>query len=377
MSQPQNQRVQRNLHFLQEMGLTPLWQRKQMPAATDLAELEQAADGPAQGASAPFSEAPAQAVAGLDGDTMAGKRQARELAAQTTAQITPPPHTPNIPVPQIKPATAAPPVPQLRSEARAAQPAAADAWNAAWDAVPDHAPAPQPVMLQEPKEPQDVPGMDAGPGEESPAQKRAREIAAMEWPALEKAVASCRACPLARGRTQAVFGVGDKNAEWLLVGEGPGRTEDALGEPFVGKSGKLLDNMLGALDLRRGENVYIANIVKCRPTDARGNDRPPTEQEAAACRPFLERQMALLQPRIILALGKTAAVSLLQVDPQTPVTQLRGQCRQLQSAQGQSLPVVVTYHPAYLLRQPAEKAKAWADLCLAQSSAQNSPPKLP
>lgn len=201
-------------------------------------------------------------------------------------------------------------------------------------------------------------------------EERATAIAQMDWHQLERAVAQCTACSLCRGRTQAVFGVGDKQAKWLLVGEGPGRTEDALGEPFVGKSGKLLDNMLASLQLKRGQNVYIANIVKCRPTDASGNDRPPSEQEAALCRPFLERQIALLQPKLLLALGRTAAVSLLQVDPQTMVGSLRGRVQQINLAQDnnapRNLPVVVTYHPAYLLRKPVDKAKAWADLCLAQ-----------
>ncbi|MBI3231017.1 MAG: uracil-DNA glycosylase [Burkholderiales bacterium] len=200
--------------------------------------------------------------------------------------------------------------------------------------------------------------------------ERAAAIAQMDWVQLQAAVAQCTACALCKGRKQAVFGVGDQQAQWLLVGEGPGRTEDAQGEPFVGKSGKLLDNMLASLGLKRGQNVYIANIVKCRPSDASGNDRPPSAEEASACRPFLERQIALLQPKLMLALGKTAAVSLLQRDPQTAVASLRGRVQQVQMrnalAENIAMPVVVTYHPAYLLRKPGDKAKAWADLCLAQ-----------
>ncbi len=192
-------------------------------------------------------------------------------------------------------------------------------------------------------------------------------IAQMDWIQLERAVSQCTACALSKKRTQAVFGVGDKQAQWLLIGEGPGRTEDAVGEPFVGKSGKLLDNMLASLQLQRGQNVYIANIVKCRPSDVNGNDRPPSEQEASACRPFLERQIALLQPRLMLALGRTAAVSLLQVDSETAVGSLRGKVQQV-PAPSLNTPVVVTYHPAYLLRKPIDKAKAWADLCLAQQT---------
>jgi DNA polymerase len=157
-----------------------------------------------------------------------------------------------------------------------------------------------------------------------------------------------------------VFGVGDPVAPWLFVGEGPGYNENLQGEPFVGAAGQLLDNMLRALNIARGQRAYIANIVKCRPTDDNGRDRPPSAEEVAACLPYLQRQIALIQPRMIIALGKTAAVSLLGMSPETPVGQLRGRVHQLNG-----IPLVVTYHPAYLLRKPADKAKAWQDLCLA------------
>jgi DNA polymerase len=191
----------------------------------------------------------------------------------------------------------------------------------------------------------------------------AGEIAVMDWMRLKATVAGCEKCGLCESRTQTVFGVGDEKAKWLFVGEGPGYNEDLQGEPFVGQAGKLLDNMLLAMGLKRGENAYIANIVKCRPTDANGRDRPPSADEIAACMPYLQRQIELIQPAIIVALGKTAALSLLKLDPDTPVSRLRGTVHRYAD-----LPLVVTYHPAYLLRNLADKKKAWADLCLAMTT---------
>ncbi len=188
-------------------------------------------------------------------------------------------------------------------------------------------------------------------------------IATMDWSKLKETVAECRQCGLCNGRKKTVFGVGDEKAKWLFIGEGPGRNEDAQGEPFVGPAGKLLDNMLVAMGLKRGENAYIANIVKCRPTDEGGKDRPPSPQEVASCLPYLQRQIALIQPTVLVALGKTAALSLLGLDPATPVSKLRGTVHRYQD-----LPLVVTYHPAYLLRQLGDKSKAWADLCLAMTT---------
>jgi uracil-DNA glycosylase family 4 len=182
----------------------------------------------------------------------------------------------------------------------------------------------------------------------------------MDWSELQAAVATCTRCALCASRNKTVFGVGDATANWLFVGEGPGTNEDRQGEPFVGPAGKLLDNMMAAMHLRRGEKVFITNIVKCRPTDASGKDRAPTPAEAGACMPYLERQIALMQPRILLALGKTAAVSLLGLDPATSLGSLRGRLHH----HGRRT-VAVTYHPAYLLRMPRDKAKSWEDLCLA------------
>lgn len=192
---------------------------------------------------------------------------------------------------------------------------------------------------------------------------REQVISELDWPGLEMMVKDCTACKLRAGCTQTVFGVGDEKADWLFVGEGPGADEDAQGEPFVGQAGKLLDNMLAAIKLKRGKNVYIANIVKCRPP---GN-RTPEADEIATCLPYLQRQIELIQPRIIIALGKTAAVSLMGRDD--TLASLRGTLhsyrRIFSDGKVQDIPLIITYHPAYLLRTPMDKAKAWQDLCLA------------
>lgn len=189
-------------------------------------------------------------------------------------------------------------------------------------------------------------------------------IAVMDWDVLEASIRSCTRCGLCEGRRHAVPGVGDRGARWLFVGEGPGRNEDQQGEPFVGPAGKLLDNMMRALGLARGENTYIANIVKCRPVGADGRDRPPSADEVAACLPYLQRQIALIGPDVIVALGKTAAVSLLGLADDVALASLRGKPRVYAG-----VPLVITYHPAYLLRKPVDKAKTWRDLCVAKSLA--------
>jgi len=186
------------------------------------------------------------------------------------------------------------------------------------------------------------------------------EIALMDWPQLQAAVSACRGCDLCRTRNQTVFGSGDRQAKWLFVGEGPGRTEDQQGAPFVGPAGKLLDGMLAAIGLQRDANVYLANVVKCRPADANDADHAPTPQQIVLCKPYLERQIALLQPTLIVALGKTAALALLGCAPDTSLASLRGQLQYVNQT-----PTVVTYHPAYLLRNPIAKREAWDDLCLA------------
>ena len=215
--------------------------------------------------------------------------------------------------------------------------------------------APATAAALQASEPVTVRGLPKVP----PLDARALQIASFDWPQLQESVAGCVACPLHKGRNKTVFGVGDEAADWLFVGEGPGAEEDAKGEPFVGQAGKLLDNMLGAIKLKRGHNVYIANTVKCRPP---GN-RNPEPGEAAQCEPYLHRQIALIKPKLIVALGKVAAVNLLKRD--AAVASMRGKIHQYQG-----IPLIVTYHPAYLLRSLPEKAKAWVDLCFAVETMQ-------
>ena len=175
------------------------------------------------------------------------------------------------------------------------------------------------------------------------------------WADLRQRVAKCQQCELHQGRTQTVFGVGDHNADWLIIGEAPGAEEDRQGEPFVGRAGKLLNSMLFACGMQR-EQVFIANILKCRPP----NNRDPKPEEVVACSSYLKEQIDLLQPKIILAVGRIAAQNLMQTE--TPIGKMRGHRYQYADT---GIPVVVTYHPAYLLRSPREKRKAWQDLQLA------------
>ena len=199
--------------------------------------------------------------------------------------------------------------------------------------------------------------LDAAPAESPAVSEPAQwtSVAALDWPALAACVADCTRCELSRTRTQTVFGVGDRAARWLIIGEAPGAEEDKRGEPFVGRAGQLLNAMLAAVGLAR-EAVYIANILKCRPPQ----NRDPRPEEVLACSDYLDRQIELIQPTLILAVGRIAAQNLLKVE--TPIGRMRGQ---LHHYGEQSIPVVVTYHPAYLLRSPAEKRKAWDDLRLA------------
>ena len=225
------------------------------------------------------------------------------------------------------------------------------------------APSPSPSQAVAVRPPSAVAGMAASAAASVAATTAASasrpEIALLDWPALRAAVADCRACSLCEARRQTVFGTGHLRAHWMIVGEAPGEHEDEQGEPFVGASGQLLDNMLSALSLTRAEGpperqVYIANTLKCRPP----KNRNPVPAETAQCAPFLERQIALVQPRIILAMGRFAAQALLASDE--PLGKLRGRVHRYRG-----VPVVVTYHPAYLLRTLTDKARAWEDLCLA------------
>lgn len=195
------------------------------------------------------------------------------------------------------------------------------------------------------------------PASDMPNDARRQQILLMDWDQLKAEVAHCTACTLSQARTQTVFGIGDENADWLCVGEGPGAREDATGEPFVGPAGILLDNMLSAIGLQRGKNVYIANIVKCRPP----NNRNPEVYETTQCEPFLARQIELIKPKIILALGKIAAQNLVKCDEK--ISNMRGKLHHYSG-----IPLIVTYHPAYLLRSLPDKAKAWEDLLFAKDT---------
>jgi DNA polymerase len=184
--------------------------------------------------------------------------------------------------------------------------------------------------------------------------------AVIDWIPLKAEVSGCTRCALHQTRTQTVFGVGDENADWMLIGEAPGAEEDRLGDPFVGQAGKLLDNMLAAIGLSRRENVYIANVLKCRPP---GN-RNPSPEEVEKCSPHLLQQIALIEPKLIVAMGRFAAQTLLKSD--ASIASLRGR---VHSYAG--VPCIVTYHPAYLLRTLEDKAKAWEDLLFARKTMAN------
>jgi uracil-DNA glycosylase family 4 len=237
------------------------------------------------------------------------------------------------------------------------------------DPVPDPAPA---VAASLPESPPEPPAAlpeppPATPPRPPPAAAAAAPtpdpVASLDWDALQARVADCRACPeLVRSRARTVFGVGDRQARLMVIGEAPGVDEDRQGEPFVGRAGQLLTLMLRAMGLTR-EQVFIANICKCHP---QGN-RDPAPDEAARCAPFLQRQIALVAPRVILAVGRIAAQNLLHTDRK--IGELRGRVHGLGEAR---TPLVVTYHPAYLLRQPAQKEAAWTDLQLALHTLQQA-----
>lgn len=205
-----------------------------------------------------------------------------------------------------------------------------------------------------------MPAMPASPMPASSApagsDARAAAILRMDWPALREAVADCRACGLCDTRRNTVFGSGNPAAPWMIIGEAPGAEEDARGDPFVGQAGQLLDAMLGAIDMQRARDVFIANVLKCRPP---GN-RNPAPEEVARCLPHLLRQVELVRPQLILLMGRFAAHAMLETD--ASIASLRGRVHRVAN-----LPAIVTYHPAYLLRTPQDKAKSWQDLLLARS----------
>lgn len=312
---------------LEELGLAPRWVRKGVAIAAHAGAQDVAADveptaRAAEAAAAQRTVGPAQEDA---------VREARAARSQQAARF------------EAEPASTVEPKPESLQEAKATPAISSDepppfteddfAW---FDAV------------AEPALPADAPAPPRAPRD---------DIAALDWDALSERVAGCTRCRLCEKRTNTVFGVGDRQADWMLIGEAPGENEDRQGEPFVGQAGKLLDNMLRALSLERSQNVYIANVIKCRPP---GN-RNPEPDEVARCEPYLQRQVALVKPKIIVALGRFAAQSLLKTDGS--IASLRGRVHQYEG-----VPVIVTYHPAYLLRSLQDKSKAWADLCLARDT---------
>lgn len=197
-----------------------------------------------------------------------------------------------------------------------------------------------------------------GTAPDAPAAPQPAVTSQADWERLEREALACTRCALHATRTRVVFGVGSRVASWMVIGEAPGADEDRQGEPFVGRAGQLLNEMLRAAGLGR-EQVYIANILKCRPPD----NRDPRPEESASCEGYLQRQIALVQPGLLLAVGRIAAQNLLRVD--TPIGQLRGRVHRYGPA---GIPLVVTYHPAYLLRSPGQKRKSWDDLCLARAT---------
>lgn len=226
--------------------------------------------------------------------------------------------------------------------------------------APRTAPRVQMPSRSEPRQP--APKPTSKPAAEAPPvadPQRAARIRVLDWQALRQDVEGCEACGLCESRTQTVFAAGAPGARWVVVGEAPGSEEDLRGEPFVGQAGKLLDAMLGSISLSRGSDVSIINVLKCRPP---GN-RNPTPEEVAACAPYLTRQLELLAPDIVLVLGRFAAQSLLGTE--TSIAGLRGRPHSIDIA-GRAVPVVVSYHPAYLLRNLADKAKSWEDLVFAK-----------
>ncbi|MGX9691657.1 uracil-DNA glycosylase [Achromobacter anxifer] len=263
------------------------------------------------------------------------------------------------------PATEARPVPQSAAQAAAAPVAESSAAAApaaiapaSTEATPGRPGIPASILTRSGPPPRPVPKaeVEAPPPPPVPVAEAIRNASLDE---MREQVVACSACGLCKGRRNAVFGHGGQPTRWLVVGEAPGEQEDRQGQPFVGRSGQLLDAMLSSVDMSRERDVFITNVIKCRPP---GN-RNPKPEEIAACSPYLTRQIALLKPERILVLGRFAAQTLLGTD--ATIGSLRGRIHQLKTDEGREIPVVVSYHPAYLLRSPSEKARAWQDLRLA------------
>ncbi|KVU36511.1 DNA polymerase [Burkholderia ubonensis] len=340
---------------LEEMGLAQIWVRRGLRAA----------DAPAAAAQEAVTKAPEAAPVGQAGE--GGAARAGAVASEPAASVA---VTPAVDAPtRSLPASARANAPEQASDA-GTPPPEAHAPSAAGERIGSRQAARTddvaPPADARPVEEDDFAWFDAAPpadpapvAELRVAELRVAEtpVAELDWDALAARVADCTRCRLCEKRTNTVFGVGDREADWMLIGEAPGENEDKQGEPFVGQAGKLLDNMLQSLSLERGANVYIANVIKCRPP---GN-RNPEPDEVARCEPYLQRQVALVKPKLIVALGRFAAQTLLKTD--ASIASLRGRVHAYEG-----VPVIVTYHPAYLLRSLQDKSKAWADLCLARDT---------
>ncbi|KVU90085.1 DNA polymerase [Burkholderia ubonensis] len=335
---------------LEEMGLAQIWVRRGLHAA----------DAPAAAAQDAVTKAPEAVPVGQAGEGGAARAGAIASEPAASVAVTPAVDAPTRPLP----ASARADAPKQASDA-GTPPLEAHAPSAAGERIASRQAARTddvaPPADARPVEEDDFAWFDAAPpADPAPvAELRVAEtpVAELDWDALAARVADCTRCRLCEKRTNTVFGVGDREADWMLIGEAPGENEDKQGEPFVGQAGKLLDNMLQSLSLERGANVYIANVIKCRPP---GN-RNPEPDEVARCEPYLQRQVALVKPKLIVALGRFAAQTLLKTD--ASIASLRGRVHAYEG-----VPVIVTYHPAYLLRSLQDKSKAWADLCLARDT---------
>ncbi|WP_322023514.1 uracil-DNA glycosylase [Burkholderia sp. BCC1977] len=330
---------------LEEMGLAQIWVRRGQPV-----ERGEAGEAPAAASGA------ADDVSAVAAATVA----ATPRAAAEPPRDTQPPATRAFARDDTPPAGGAARDTSPAGDAGTAPRAAIDDDRASGKPAPAAAADDMPPLTED-----DFAWFDAAPPGDPlpPAESRpaATPVAMLDWDALAARVAGCTSCRLCEKRTNTVFGVGDREADWMLIGEAPGENEDKQGEPFVGQAGKLLDNMLQSLALKRGDNVYIANVIKCRPP---GN-RNPEPDEVARCEPYLQRQVALVKPKLIVALGRFAAQTLLKTE--ASIASLRGRVHTYEG-----VPVIVTYHPAYLLRSLQDKSKAWADLCLARDTFQRA-----
>ncbi|WP_322085848.1 uracil-DNA glycosylase [Burkholderia sp. BCC1999] len=314
---------------LEELGLAQIWVRRGQRADESAA-----------------AEAPVVAQAGAADSAAAGVDDPQARPARKPVQD-------DRPAAEVRAADAAPARRVVESDRAPAPVASADTMPPMDDAPPAGADDFAWFDAAPPGDPVPVPAAESRPA--------GTLVAALDWDALAARVSDCTLCRLCEKRTNTVFGVGDREADWMLIGEAPGENEDKQGEPFVGQAGKLLDNMLQSLSLKRGDNVYIANVIKCRPP---GN-RNPEPDEVASCEPYLQRQVALVKPKLIVALGRFAAQTLLKTD--ASIASLRGRVHAYEG-----VPVIVTYHPAYLLRSLQDKSKAWADLCLARDAFQRA-----